>query len=371
MGMRKLAAFLALLFFAGSAAYADDFLPAAGAPPPALSGMVTRLEGDQIRISLGKDKGMAPGKELYVYRMGRQVAQIRVTKVEDLYSWAQAVAGQAPTEIRVGDVVTDQIRVSGPSPQPPSQESTSAPNLPRTGDFAGDPLKEFQRQMVRHSKSFFFAGMSGKGAASTYNPSVPWWDMAAGIYYPAASWGTMQKYGYTDPYTSVAVIGSIIGSVAQYNQLKTQAGKTKSSIEVILWDHHVADAYVMYFAHKEAAYDLNRISELRTRQMQERSLERNIVFQVRIQNNSFMNMQFSPFNWHAYLVDSRGRRYRAERYDGSLDTMVAPQQQVEGYIYFPRYDPETGSPIPDPDRNNFTFLLEDIYGKGARFHFNE
>jgi hypothetical protein len=74
----------------------------------ALSGMVIRVEGEKIVLNKGSMDSMTPDQELFVHRIGKPVATIKVSLVDSYSSEARVVKLEPEETIKVGDVVSTE-----------------------------------------------------------------------------------------------------------------------------------------------------------------------------------------------------------------------------------------------------------------------
>lgn len=344
-----------------------------------LNGMVTRIQGADVVVNLGQQK-VQPGMRLYVYdAQGRALATVQVTDVDEASSHVQIVAMEPGASLNVGSTVSD--RAYAPSGVPPLPSvSPVAPvavpaarpvaPLPGASPLAGaspgiarldadgkpiDEVKAFKDAVKAHTVIHNFRG--GKPGTVKINS----WD----------AWNIVSTVGILgSPYGAIMnpwlIAGTGFGMYNTYNYSSRMNVRAKSSVQIVYWDADMATAYANYYVYKEGIADPVRREELRRSLMAQKGVQTSAVFQLRIHNAGPSTLQISPFDWHCYMIDPLGNRVKAERYDESLDKVLNPGQEADGYIFFPRRDPLGKEYVASPPK----LVLEDIFGERATIRFD-
>ncbi|HXE73346.1 MAG TPA: hypothetical protein VNO81_11870 [Candidatus Nitrosotenuis sp.] len=332
----------------------------------AAQGMVTRVEGEEVVVNRGAQDQMIPGSRWYVYRMGRPVAQIEITLVDQYSSRARIVEGGG---VQVGDQFNDRPFAQAPAsagetaaPPPAAPPGAGNPGLPP--EAAGSPaLDQESRQEIQESYERYLASRTATrtfagGAQAKKDVQLnPW--MLLNL---AGSWGANGQW-IASPQVLVATGAEAIGTNTITHDIYKDS---KVDISVTWWDDGLVERYADQMALREGRFSVQDRLSMRASLFAQKGLDRFLAFSVTIKNHGPGSVQFAPFHWHIYLIDAQGNRLKAERYDQVLDKTLNPNQQVEGNVYFLRNDaagrPVTGSgPV--------TLVLADIFGQQQDIRF--
>jgi len=340
------------------------------AQSPSVSGMVTGIYGDTVKINLGLDKQINPGTEFYVYRMSKPVGVIKINQVDLFTSLAEVTSRQPGLQIAVGDVVSDrpfaattttgtaagsggQTGTTG-SAAAGSAAGSSGTAAPATG-AAADPqaqqkksTEDFTRMLVQYTRSYSFSG-GGKGEVKVdvfdlANLLTTTYMVSGGSFNYFNSWYFLDE------------------AIRHYNTYAYSRGQSKgagSSIDVTWWNSKILDAYVNYVSYKETFIEDSQREEIRQNLYQQMDPNQYITFRVAIRNRGPGALQLSPFKWHIYLLDAGGARIKCDHYDEALDRALNPNTETEGFVYFPRLN-DLGKPVIGPDQKTLSVVLEDI-----------
>lgn len=358
--MKRTFSFTLCLFFA-----AIVFLPAY-----ALEGMVTRLEsGGNVVINRGINAQVNPETILYVTRMGRPIATIKVIQVDDYNSLCAPVEYVGSERIQLGDVFSDtpfekqaeetQQRdpVETPARQSQqedkSQEELQADRLKKQQEYEKTTTENFKKTVEKKTVALAFKRGSGGtiklNLFDTYNflSTI----VFAGQYAAVNPW-----YAGTYAY----------GTYADFKSSANPERVRNVQMEITYWDSEYLDAYAAYYAFKEVVTDPRRVNIVRENIYRQKGLDKFHVFQVKLINPGPGAFQLAPFPWHFYLEGKDGARLKAEHYDEVLDKALNPGQAVNGYVYFSRFD-QQGQPLLEG--GGVKVLLEDILGNKRTVNF--
>lgn len=332
-------------------------------------GMVTRVQNDDVVVNLGLQKGMQPGKTLYVYdALGKPVATVQVTQVDETSSHVQIVSMEPGSTLTLGNQVSETAYTPAPPPKRPSSPATGvatiAPETPgalsTSAQTSGsvkpaDPFKNFALVLKQHTQMYAFRG--GKGGAFKIN--------VVDVLNIVSTLGI----GTSSPSVSIVnpwlIANTAYDSYTTYTATSKANQRARSYLQMIYWDQPLVASYADYYLYKENVTDPLRREEMRRNLMTQKGVQTSAVFQVKIRNAGPGVLQISPFDWHCYMIDPNGNRVKAERYDEVLDKALNPGQEIDGYIYFPRRDPIGKSYVADPP----TILIEDVFGERATIKF--
>jgi hypothetical protein len=84
-------------------------------PPEQVEGVIRRVEGNLVTISLGSDAGLSVGQTLQVFRLGQSFGYIGRIKLVDVRAKEAvgAVEGRPRKPVQVGDRVASRITAGG------------------------------------------------------------------------------------------------------------------------------------------------------------------------------------------------------------------------------------------------------------------
>lgn len=361
---------ISLFVFLSSKAYSDDELRA----------MVIKVEGSKVKVNLGKDKGALPGKELYVCRMGKPVGKVKIIQVDDYYSWCEVVSLESGSTVKIGDV----LRSSKPESEYAQEQVKDAPASTQAvpeKSYQKGKTPDFEKALSRYTKIHIFKvpAVTEKNLSpypTNYptigsNPAHPGFGSSTD---PAVStvFDLLNLAGYYSLYSNPVskpffdnnwfAYSSLGGSLyAKYEMVrrsqKIKGAEKKASLEITYWCDDLVNEYADYYAYKEALDDETLKEKIRKAMKNEKGMKDNIVFEVRINNDTNGIVHLAPFDWHIYLVSPDGTRYKAERCDKSLDNSLGTNQSTSGFVYFKKIS--SGGPIK--------IILEDIHGGNKTF----
>lgn len=352
---RLLTAFLLLLLLSTQHVYA-------------LEGMITRLEeSGNVVINKGLNDQIKPQQVFYVTRLGQPIAKIQVIQVDDYNSICSVLETMPGQKIDRGDLFSQEEFKKKPVEETPSpkaspdkkvedeksEEELLKEKMKQRQQYEKDVNENFKKAVQKKTKAFSFKRGSGGAvkidAFDTYN------FLSTAIF--------AGKHASINPW----YIGPYAWNI--YSSYKTSANPNRIrnvQIEIIHWDAEYLDAYAAYYAYKEVVQDPKRVKIVRDNIYRQKGLDKFYVFQVRIANPGPGAFQLAPFPWHFYLEGKDGKKIKADHYDEILDKALNPDQVVNGYIYFQRYDQQGQPTVED---KGVTVQLEDILGHGRKVNF--
>lgn len=314
-----------------------------------ISGMVTRVDGQNIIINKGSGDNITADQELYVHRMGKPIGKIKIIKV-DSYSSTAVITLQNPNEdIKTGDVVSSEPFSVKYTPPPPETSGSSNSSSSGSGKSSGDCTASYTEKLKQQIKTASFKS-GPKGKVSVGLGEVTMIARAA---------GSGSSVAYTDPWMLVMMGTSLLN---QYTTSRKTGQHSGVDVAVTYFDEGLIDAQAHYFASKEGISDESQIKELKNGIIQQMGLDSYVVFHVKVRNNGNTTLQLAPFKWHMYLMNTQGQKVRASKYDEALDKGMGPKGEEQGYIYFPRTD-ESGNTVKQGSLVKIS--LESILGGNA------
>lgn len=336
-----------------------------------LEGMVTRIESNgNVVINRGINAQVRPKTDLYVTRAGEPVGKIQIIQVDDYTSVCMVVDLVSGMQVQVGDTFSE-------TPFEKPQEKPAQPGEENKKDDNKDEKaleKEREKTMEEKMKS---RQEYEKKVVEDFKNTIK--KKTVIIQFKKGSGGSI-KISAFDTYnllsTVIAAGGSAVnpwyaasyayGVYADSKSTENPKQKRNVQMEVTHWDTVYLDAYAAYYAYKEVVGDPKRVKIVRENIYRQKGLDKFYVFQVKISNPGPGAIQLAPFPWHFYLIGKGDKRLKADHYDEILDKALNPNQVVNGYIYFKRYD-EHGQPVADA--GNLNVQLEDILGNRRKIDF--
>jgi len=340
-------------------------------------GAVVRVQGEVVTINRGEQDKVKRGDRWMVYHDGKAVAELQVEQVGEYSSLARITQklGAAPA---AGDLVssgspTDAPVVITPARGGPPDDETAPPriasaNPPITSPgLATAPRSQNLQELEERYKEMFESRTQSKdfrqtaGSPRSHNDNYPGMDLMnlySNLDLLFSSFGPGGTF-YGDPATLILTAGSNIAGSQARDRLY-EAVDSQFQIQVTYWDEKLMDAYADYVAVTEGKGSPDKMVQIKNSLFQQKGVNRNRVFEVRMRNIGRVQGQLSPFHWHIFMAGPGGSHIKPERYDNVLDRSLNPGQEVTGNVYFPNAEFEGG----------MTILLEDIFGDRAQFEFS-
>jgi hypothetical protein len=316
------------------------------------AGFVVRVEGSRIVVNRGSLDQVQVGDHFTVVRQGRNIADLVVenvtpqechTKVAQLYGQEQVLAGDA---------------LSGsPAANAPTQIGTKTPKATTPMQLAYEQSRQDYEQMLssRTQKQEFQQKWSGRAGVSDDFNEYSWTAILDGLGYAFLPYG-----GWIGP---VDMLLRSANQALMNHHLHDRMMKdymARIEIEVVRWDESLTDAFCRMQAAQSGFTSVEEFNAMKSQMVKEKALDQNDVFQVRIRNVGELNVEMAPFHWHMFLSAPGDQKVVSARYDQVLDRKLSPNQEVVGYISFPKV----------ADREELTVFLEDIYGDRGEFSFS-
>lgn len=340
--MRTLRSCLALLLFT---------LSALAAP----AGFVVRVEGTRIVINRGLMDSVKVGDRFVVMRMGRQVAELVVQNVNQQESQATVSQLYSQEPVLAGDALTiggDVAPVANNTPSKPKALTPLQLTQTQTQEEYQEMLKsrtqsqEFQQKWSGKTDQNTDAFNSQNGAFMLDSLAFSLWTGGPGWWWNSAD--TLARTASQAYWSHNLREHMMRDYVARIN------------IEVVHWDNELLESYARMQAAQQGMTSVEELNALRQQMQREKQLDKNDVFQVRMQNVGELNVEMSPFHWHMFMSAPDDKRVVATHYDQVLDRKLAAKQEVTGFITFPRV----------PNQDGVKVFLEDVYGDRGEFSFS-
>ncbi len=355
--MRHFFAFILLTFLITVPAWAGEV------------GMVVKTPEDgDIMVNRGTEDSVRPGTHWYIYRDNKPIAELEVQLVDTYASYTKVVSGGG---VRVGDVVSDTPFAQSPKSEDfapaPKERAYAAPSAQQDArnsifrsikpENQSDVNNKYKDLFNDSTKTCEFSGGNKNFRHTTAN--LP---MIGNMFTVAPS------IAYSSPNLIFQNVASVVpGEIATNVGTKSIFKACKVKIETTWWSDYLAAAYADTVAFQEGKTDPEQRALMRSAVITQKGLDRYIVFHVKLSNTGDGNVQLEPFHWHMFLVDKNGNRVKTERYDQILEKTLAPEQVVEGNVYFLRHD-AAGQDILSPD--GVTVVFEDILSERDAIQFS-
>ncbi|HEY4001831.1 MAG TPA: hypothetical protein VGO93_23345 [Candidatus Xenobia bacterium] len=306
--------------------------------------VVTQIDPGGVSVNFGARQQAASGQEFYVYHEGQWVGRLRLTQVGDNTSSAQIVQTVAGSSVQVGDVV------SSFAPTPATQPAMApSPYIPA---YSGPSFPEV---VHKNTRSFSFGGgMPGTPPAFQSSSWPSYTMMAAPLF--------MGGLGSASPWFLGSTGMMVMTQQHAQKQMREAYKSNQSELQVVYWDTQLTQAYASaYVADSET--DPMRQAQLRQNVLAQKGVDKNYIFQIHLLNRGFAPFQVGPFNQHFFLLDSHGGRLAARRYDEALDGSIPAGGEVQGYVYFDRFDAYGNPRLNGPVK----VVVDNVQGAGATF----
>jgi|GEM_PF-5416467 len=357
-----------------------------------LYGMVVKFEGNDVVTNLGETKNIKPGTKFYVYRVKTFIGVVQVFEVSNWTSLARVISVEKGEKINRGDrlsdkeliFVGDEVYIKGTTIEVTTDKTTTGSNsnnvkvenvkpADNVNKSASSPYKitkvtNFEDIVKKHAR---FVSFKQKGPAKKtiqmpqmnfagvpeYNPSTSAYSGNTFMSNPngfslmdALQLSTWINLFANRNYNNVIVsntwpVYSSLGfaalikmdSIKRYE--KVMGMFSNANVVIVKWDESMAYELASFLAYREAETDQNKIKTVADNIIKDKKINEYLVFEVRIKSTEDGMIQFAPWNYHMYLVDSKGNRVKTNNYSPTLDNGLNKGQEAVGYVYFDKsYD---------------------------------
>ncbi|MCD4782564.1 MAG: hypothetical protein K8T10_01905 [Candidatus Eremiobacteraeota bacterium] len=341
-------------------------------PSFAMEGMITKVyPNGNVVINKGLNKQIKPMTVYYVTRMSKPIATIKVIQVDDYNATCRVEELVGGNQVNLGDVFSDipfdkpeEKKSSGDigkKDEPPmSDEELEKEKLKKKKEYQ-KKIKEYEKKVsgdfkdIVKKKTKVLRFKRGSGGTIKINVFDTYNFLSTIVF--------AGQYASVNPWYAASYA---YGSYASYKSSMNPKRVRHVQLEITYWDADYLNAYASYYAYKEVVQDPRRVKLVRENIYRQKGLDKFYVFQVKIVNPGPGAVQFAPFPWHFYLQGKEGKRLKADHYDEILDKALNPNQVVNGYLYFSRYDKNRQPVI---EGKGVTVILEDILGNKKNIHF--
>jgi hypothetical protein len=286
---------------------------------------------------------------LEVYRSSNKVGKVKIVSLTDNLALLTVLEGN----IKVGDLLyydlktnneninnninsNNSNKVSNKVFYTSNSENLQYENLPY--DKLNDGLKYYSQVLANKTRAIKFGPNSDSPAKRIIVDPF----QILSLYNQYESYKAISGYSNISPVTSSVSNFFLLQLISNlWNTYQNVKGPTlnesntpSSYVQIVYLDEDLAKARTILHGCKETIYDKSYL-------VLSTQLNDFVIFEVTIFNGFNQPINLSPFSYKMYLIGSNGLRYKAIKYDITLDTNLAPGGTASGFVYFPKYDIQT------------------------------
>lgn len=347
------------------------------------SGMIVKIENGLIIVNKGLKDGLVEGQELYIKRINKPVAKVKVEKIADYYCGTKVISVESGDEIKIGDQISVEpvknasySAVSEPSKTPSSNaaKSASAESIAKDEEKRNRDLakaeekrskelakaeedrkeeisKDYINTLGKFTKEVNFSNRSG----TTILPSPT--NILSGLGLISILSST-PGYSYRDPFLLLSLARNTIKD--HQTPQRSMHMDAKVNVGVVFYSDELIDSQAKFFASKDGTeQDPMQVRAISDGIRSQIGTDLYTVFQVKIENRSETALQLAPFKWKMSIITDDNQQLKAVKYDETLDKTIGPGQIAQGYMYFPKTD-NAGNPLAN---RKIKVKLESILNK--------
>lgn len=294
---------------------------------------------------------------LEVYRSSSKVGKVKIVSLIDNVALLAVLEGN----VQVGDLlyyelktsnenITNNInsnnsnKISNKGGYTSSYENLQYENLPY--DKLNDGLKYYSQVLANKTRVIKFGPNSDSPAKRIVIDPF----QILSLYNQYESYKAISSYSNISPVSSsisnfflLQLISNLWNTYQNVKGPTINESNTPSSyVQIVYLDEDLAKARTILHGYKETIYDKSYLSNYYKNLVLSAQLNDFVIFEVTVFNGFNQPLNLSPFSYKIYLIGSNGLRYKAIKYDITLDTNLAPGGTANGFVYFPKYDIQTG-----------------------------
>ena len=337
------------------------------------SGMVVKMESGLIIVNKGLKDGLTEGQELYVKRINKPVAKVKIEKIMDYYCGTSVVSTEKDEEIKIGDqisiepiksigtnIASGELPVAAMPEKPTVSKPIKQPKTPTTEEIAKSEekkkeeiSKDYVNTLGKFTREITFSNRSG----TTIIPSPSNILSGVGLFSILKS---TPGYGYRDPFLILSLARNTIKD--HQSAQRSMHMDSKVGISVIYYGNELINSQAKFFASRDGCQeDLVQVQAIADGIRNQVGTDLYTVFQVKIENRCETAFQLAPFKWKMSIITDDNQQIKAIKYDDALDKTLGPGQIAQGYMYFPKTD-NAGN---DLSGRKMKIRLESILNKKA------
>lgn len=292
---------------------------------------------------------------LDVYRSSNKVGRVKVVSLVDNVALLSVLEGN----IQIGDVLYYELIIDNSNKNKENNKNLINSNK----EIYLSNNQEMEYQDLPYSKlndglKYYSQVLANKTKVIKFGPNYnspakriivdPF--QIFSLYNQYESYKAISSYSNISPVTSSISNFFLLQLISNlWNTFQNVKGPTvndsnipSSYIQVVYLDEELAKARAILHGYKETIYDKAYLSNYYKNLVLSTQLNDFIIFEVTVFNGFNQPINLSPFSYKMYLIGSNGLRYKAIKYDITLDTNLAPGGSANGFVYFPKYDIQTG-----------------------------
>lgn len=294
---------------------------------------------------------------LEVYRSSNKVGKVKIVSLIDNVALLAVLEGNA----QVGDLLYYELKTSNENINnninynnsnkisnkvvyTSNFENLQYENLPY--DKLNDGLKYYSQVLANKTRVIKFGPNSNSPAKRIIVDPF----QILSLYTQYESYKAISSYSNISPVSSSVSNFFLLQLISNlWNTYQNVKGPTlnesntpSSYVQIVYLDEDLAKARTILHGYKETIYDKSYLSNYYKNLLLSTQLNDFVIFEVTIFNGFNQPINLSPFSYKMYLIGSNGLRYKAIKYDITLDTNLAPGGTANGFVYFPKYDIQTG-----------------------------
>ncbi|MGB9638578.1 MAG: hypothetical protein ACP5RD_05620 [bacterium] len=292
---------------------------------------------------------------LDVYRSSNKVGKVKIVSLVDNIALLSLLEGN----IQIGDLLYYDLNTNSNNNKKEDNNNLSNTNKPiyvsnsqnmQYEDLPysklNDGLKYYSETLANKTKIIKFGPNSNSPAKRIIIDPF----QIFSLYNQYESYKAISSYSNISPVSSSISNFFLLQLISNlWNTFQNAKGPTindsnipSSYVQIVYLDEELAKARTILHGYKETIYDKSYLSNYYKNLVLSTQLNDFVIFEVTIFNGFNQPINLSPFSYKMYLIASNGLRYKAIKYDITLDTNLAPGGTANGFVYFPKYDIQTG-----------------------------
>ncbi|MEN3014510.1 MAG: hypothetical protein ABDH21_00380 [bacterium] len=285
-----------------------------------------------------------PGDILEVYRSNQKIGKVKIEQIDENYNVLVSVLeGQISTGdslflINSGSSTTNTTQTN-PNYSTSLQQQSSSVGLPY--DRLNDGLRYYSEVLSNNTKIIKFGPNSTRPTKVIIDPL-----QLTILYTEYEGYRTLSEIaGSSGVMSGISTfyLLNLLGNLwNMYQNIKgpqiNNPNVPDSFIQIVLLDEKLAKARTILHGYKEAIYDKNYLENYYRNLVNSTNIDDFYIFEVTIFNAYNQPLPLQPFAYKIYLIGQDNRRYKAIKYDVSLDSTLAPGGKTTGFVYFAKYD---------------------------------
>lgn len=339
------------------------------------NGMVVKFENGLYIINKGRADGLTEGREIWLKRLNKPIAVLKVAKVADYYCGAEVVRLFSEEQVQIGDQLsltppTSTVAANSKSSvkeetKPEPKPRPTKPIKVKTPDqLAKEAAKEREKRQEQISKDYL-STLDRFSKSITFSNSkgtrmLPGLGNITNAYALVTALTAGTGGGMHNPFTILSFAKGAISDHQATRRAARLGGSVK--LDIIYYSDELIRSQAKFFASKDGTEeDPNQVNAIADGIRNQISADLYTVFQVKLENTSQTALQIAPFKWKMSLLTENNEQIKALKYDDALDKTLGPGQTAQGFIYFPKTD-AAGNKL---DYRHTKVKLESILNKKA------